>query len=217
MITRPYLEQPEPLAALGIRHGRLLEALADTRVPFLVDGGQPGMRRVPHLRRQFVPSNEALELLLVLGATPDEPVGPRVAHPVTEHEVQPPRDLVDEVVHVALQASIVVAREEKTALAVEEGPAREVDGAHAGEVTAVVDVSGAVVEQPQGEDESPTAKETRLRGPDGRELVRDVMVLQVGQRSHPPGVWGWHDLRVRTLAPAKLVDEHREIEQQDGS
>ena len=49
--------------------------------------------------------------------------------PLLNDEVQPEADLVDEVVHVALEAAVVVAEEETRRLAVEKHPAGKMDGA----------------------------------------------------------------------------------------
>ena len=78
----------------------------------------------------------------------------RPADAVAEHEVQPPADLVDEVVHVALVAAVVVAREDDAGLVVEEDPAREVDRLHAREIAAREDV-------PAGDSRSARAARSR--------------------------------------------------------
>src|SRR3981081_3080566 len=73
-------------------------------------------------------TQQRLEGQLVLGPVEDEPVRLRVAHAVAEDSVQPEGDLVDEVVHVALQTPVVIAGEQQAPVPVDEHPAGEVDG-----------------------------------------------------------------------------------------
>ena len=70
---------------------------------------------VPDVGRQLVAPEQALVHLLVPGAALDQPVGARVADAVAEDEIDPPGDLVDEVVHVALDTAVVIAGEEQRA------------------------------------------------------------------------------------------------------
>ena len=56
-------------------------------------------------------AQHVLEFLLVFSAVEDEPVGCGIADAVAENHVQAKAHLVDEVVHVAFEAAIVIAGE----------------------------------------------------------------------------------------------------------
>ena len=96
-------------------------------------------------------SQQILESLLVLGSVEEEPVGPRVADAVAEDGVQPERHLVDEVVHVAFQAPVVVAGEQDATVVVDDDPPCEMDGADARQVAPVEDMPAAEIEDDQDE------------------------------------------------------------------
>ena len=103
---------------------------------------------------------------------------PRIAEAVAEDDVQSKADLVDEVVHVAFEAAIVVAGEQHAPLVVDEDPAREVNRGHACQPSAVEDVSRGVIDHPQDEGQHPAAKQTGLEAAHGAELVGDVVIFQ---------------------------------------
>src|SRR5580765_7176604 len=145
----PPLEQPQPFPGLVLCHERFLNAGAYSGVAFKVHSREAGMGIVPDLCWQLVPAQEVLELLLVLRPMKQQPVGPRVANAIAEHEVQAPTDLVDKVVHVAFQAAVIVACEENPSLVVQKYPAREMDRTHAREMPAVVNVPAGVAKYPQ--------------------------------------------------------------------
>ena len=68
-----------------------------------------------------------LEGLFVFRAVGDEPVSPWIANAIAEDDIQSEGDFVDEVIHVAFEASIVVTHEEDSLFPVEEEPARELN------------------------------------------------------------------------------------------
>ena len=108
----------------------------------------------------------------------------RIAVAVAEDDVQPPGDLVDEVVHVALEAAVVVAGEDHPALVVEEDPAREVDRLHAGQVAVVEDVPRHVVDREEHAGQRQAPEEAGLDEAERRERVLDDVVLE---RRRAPG------------------------------
>src|SRR5262245_57959373 len=108
----------QPAARLVVGHRGALDALAHARVARQVECGQAGIGLVPDLGRKLVPPQRVLEFLLLLGAVADEPMGARVADAVAEDEIEPPADLVDEIVHVAFEAAVVVAAEQDAPLVV---------------------------------------------------------------------------------------------------
>src|SRR5919201_1549400 len=90
--------------------------------------GEPALDLGPaQLAAEPGPAQRVLELLLVLGTTPEQPAGARVDHRVAERGVQPPPDSLDEVVVVALHRAVVAAGERDPAPAVQWHPAGEVD------------------------------------------------------------------------------------------
>src|SRR4051794_37582101 len=114
-----------------------------------VAGAEVVVGRVPDLGRDLAGAQEALERLLVAGPAEQQPAGGRVALAVAEHRVEAPGHLVDELVHVALEAAVVAGGEDQPAVVVDRHPAGEVDGANPGEHPAVEDVAGAVVHHPE--------------------------------------------------------------------
>src|SRR5262249_43141246 len=120
--------------------------------------------------------------------------------------------LVDEVVHVAVEAAVIVAAEEQPALVVEEDPAGEMDGADAGKPAAGIDLAGREIEDPEDGDEGAEPEAARLDIAEGAELVGDLVVLELGERSDMGGVGPWRDHRVGRLALAQLPEEDRRVE-----
>src|SRR5262245_62034901 len=133
----PRLEQGEPGLRVGQPH-LAVQAGPDALIGLNVVRGEVLVRRVPHLGAYLVVVQILLERLFVGGPVVEQPAGARVAETVAEDSVQPPRDLVDEVVHVAFKAAVVVAGEHGPAPVVEEGPPGEMDGLDAGEAAPVV-------------------------------------------------------------------------------
>ena len=85
-----------------------------------------------------------LESGFIASAAKEQPARGGIALSVAEDCVQPPSHLVDEVVHVALQAAVVVACEDDSPAAVDECPARKVDCLHAGKVGPIEDMPDTV-------------------------------------------------------------------------
>src|SRR5262249_20846134 len=110
------------------------------------DCRQARIRLVPDLCRELVTAKVFLELALVPASIQDKPVGPGVSDTVAEDDVQPEADLVDEIVHVSLEAAVVVAHEYHALTVVQAHPAREMDGAHASQPTPRIDVPSGVVD-----------------------------------------------------------------------
>ena len=107
------------------------------------------MAVVPDLSRQLVSSNELLELLLVLCALKKKPICCRITNSVAENDVQSKGDFVDEVVHVSFQTAVVVAAKDESSFVIDKDPACKMNRGHACEVTARVDVTRGVLDEPQ--------------------------------------------------------------------
>src|SRR5690606_36368045 len=102
----------------------------DTRIVAEVESSRILVRRVPDLRGDLVLLQERLESLLVVRAIENQPARRGIRFTIAEYGVEPPRDLVDEVVHVAGEAAIVVAEEEHATALVDLDPLGVVDRVH---------------------------------------------------------------------------------------
>src|SRR6266849_10832518 len=91
-------------------------------------------------------TNIVLECLLIFRAVENQPVGLWIANSVTERGVQSPSNFVDEIIHVAFQATIVVAGEDHAPLFVDNDPAGKVDGLYPGEICLVENVTDTVID-----------------------------------------------------------------------
>ena len=148
------------------------------------------------------------ELLFPLRALFDQPAGSRIADPVAEDQIQPPGHLVDEVIHVALQAAVVVAGKEEPAVVVQQHPACEMDGPDARQKTAPVDMPRRVVQQQQRNLQQPQPEQARLHITQHIEMVGDIAVLLDRQARDMAAAGADHKLRVGffqyTQAPDKI-------------
>src|SRR5690348_4985239 len=171
------------------------------------------MTVVPNLCRQLVTSNEILELLLVLRALKKQPVSCRITNPVAEHDVQPKRNLVDEVVHVAFKTAIVITAKDESLPVVDEHPARKVDRRHTREMTTRVDVSRRVFNQPKQRHERPTPEESRFQTAHRSKLVRDAVIFQSRKPVHILGRWSRREFQVALLTTTQLNREDRQVKQ----
>src|SRR6266545_2930837 len=125
---------------------------------------------------------EAFESLFIVGAVQNEPVGLRVIDAIAEGRVQSPGNLVDEVIHIAFEAAIVVTAEDDTAFVVEEQPAGEMDGLHAQQIGVIEDVAGEETRAVQDQRAGKAPKRPRLEKASRGEGVLNAVVLLRGQR-----------------------------------
>ena len=116
------------------------------------------MAVVPNLSRQLVSSNEILKLLFVLCSLKKKPVCYRITNSVAENDVQSKGDFIDEVVHVSFQTAVVVAAKDESSFVIDKDPACKMNGRHACEMTARVDVTRGVLDEPQQIHEQPAAE-----------------------------------------------------------
>src|SRR5271169_2856759 len=96
-----------------------------------------------------MPAEEVLELLLVLRAIQNKPVCPWITKSVAEDDVQSKTYLIDEVVHIAIQAAIIVTREDNSLAAIEEYPARKLNSRHPSQASAIKEVPSGVIDDPK--------------------------------------------------------------------
>src|SRR5919201_6756143 len=120
-------QEPQPRGSLGYVHAPI-EPRSDARVGLQVDRRQSIVRRIPQLCQNLMLAQIVLKGLLVLRPTDHQPVGAREANPVAEHCVETPCNLIDEVVHVAFQATVVAAGKDNAPLVGEIDPASTVNG-----------------------------------------------------------------------------------------
>src|SRR5437660_697055 len=112
-------------------------------------------------------TNIILESLLIFRAAKNQPVGLRVANSVTEHGIQSPGNFVDEIIHVAFQAAIVVAGEDHAPLFIDNDPTGKVDGLYPGKIFLVENVTGAVIHCQEDAEHGQSTKPFRLDIADG--------------------------------------------------
>src|SRR5208282_2265870 len=153
-----------------------------------------------------------LELELPLRTAAQQIRRSRVADAIREDEVQPISHFIDEVVHVAVEAAVVIAGEEQAPLAVEEYPTCEVDGADTRQPTALIEQVYAELEHPEDGDQRAAAKAARLDAAEGAELVGDVVVLEDSERSDVLRRRPRRDHRVGAFAPPQLAQKKRRYE-----
>src|SRR5262249_61187379 len=89
-----------------------MQAFADARVAREVERRETGIGFVPDLRGDLVVAVGVLEAQFVLGTIKDHPARARIAEAVAEDDVQPPADLVDEIVYVGVAGGVVVGEGE---------------------------------------------------------------------------------------------------------
>src|SRR5664280_1315662 len=128
-----------------------------------------------------MPAKVVLECLLVFGPVRNQPVCARVADAVAENDVQPKPNFVDEVVHIAFKATVVVAREDDPPTSVEKDPARELNRRDAGKPAAIEHMPGGVVNCLQDGGDGQTTKQTWLEAAHRAELVGHLVIFECGE------------------------------------
>src|SRR5207245_8489760 len=103
------------------------------------------VRCIPGLRWYLMYTQVVLKSLLIFRAAKNQSAGLREANSVTEHGIQSPGNFIDEIIHVAFQAAIVVAGEEHAPLFIDNNPTGEMDGLYPGEIFLVENVTCAVM------------------------------------------------------------------------
>ena len=124
-------------------------------------------------------TNIVLESLLIFRAVENQPVGFRVANSVTEHGIQSPGNFVDEIIHVAFLAAIVVAGEDHAPLFIDNNPTGKVDGLYPGEIFLIENVPGTVIRCQKDAHHGQSPKPSRLDIADGTELVLRYQVFNI--------------------------------------
>src|SRR5205085_1175139 len=129
--SQPASQKLNPFAGRFGRECGRHKTLTDAAVPLQVGGCQGGVRVVPDLGRQLMPPDIVFEFLLVLRAIRHQPACGGVSDAVTENHVQSEEYFVDEIVHITVQAAIVVTGKVDALLIVQKEPLGKVNGAHA--------------------------------------------------------------------------------------
>src|SRR4029077_12180473 len=124
-------------------------------VSLQIDCSQTRVGLIPHLCRDCVTAQEFLVFEFVSASIENEKIGSGVADAVAENDIETKAHLVDEIVHVALEASVIVAEKHHPLLVVEKHPTREMDGAYPSQSTAIEDMPRKVVHESKNEDRRP--------------------------------------------------------------
>src|SRR6267142_1966780 len=114
-----------------------------------------------------MPPLKVLEVMLTTRSAQQQPVGVRPANPAAEGHIQAPRGLVDEIVHVGLVPTVVIAREQHPALVVNKHPPRKMNRLHAGKIAARKYVAGGELNDGEHERDEGASEHTRLRRAEG--------------------------------------------------
>src|SRR5664279_1369184 len=92
-----------------------------------------------------------LELLLVFGTVENQPISRWISNAVAEDEVKTKCHLVDEIVHIAVKTSVVVAGKEEPLLVIQKYPPGKVNCTDPCETASVEDMPGGVIDRPKKE------------------------------------------------------------------
>ena len=160
-----------------------------------------------------MPVKVVFEFLFARRAADQQPIRVGIADAVAEQQVQAPGNLVDEVVHVAVERAVVIAREEHLLAVVQKDPAGEVNRVYPPEIAPFVDVAGAVIDDPQQEDDGRKPEPSRLQMTQHDIRVGDVMILQRGNAFAVPGLWAGQDFRIAGLVAPQQPKKYRHIQQ----
>src|SRR5256886_15280730 len=112
-----------------------------------------------------------LKSLLIFRATENQPAGLREANAVTEHGIQSPGNFIDEIIHVAFQAAIVVAGEDHAPLFIDNNPTGKMDGLYPGEIFLVENVTSAIIRCLKDAPHGQLPESSRLNVTHGRSMV----------------------------------------------
>src|SRR5215813_1480832 len=161
-----------------------------------------------------MPAQNILVLLLPLGAIQDQPVGGGISHAVAEYQIQSPSNLINEVVHVALETAIVIAGEDHPFLVVDEDPARSMYGGDPGKIAPDIDVARGPLHYPEKETHCPKTKAPRFDRTNDRELIGNIVVLKMREFAPVAQVDPRSDFRICLLTAAERIDKNRQVKDQ---
>src|SRR5678816_1324972 len=125
---------------------RGFQSSSDARIPFQIDGGQTGISLVPNLRQHGVASLELLEAAFVGAAALEQPISSGIADAIAGKNIEAETELVDEVIHIALIAAVIVTEKTQPLVTTDHHPARKVDGADAPQTSGLDNVSRCVID-----------------------------------------------------------------------
>src|SRR6476620_7130255 len=119
-----------------------------------------------------------LILSLVDATIPHEPIRSWITDPIAKGSIQPKACFVDEVIHVTLDAAVVVTAKNHSLPASHKHPPREVNRAYSTEPAGAGDMPRAVVDGFEYDAGRQQSHETGLQTAHGAELIRDIMILE---------------------------------------
>src|SRR5450432_1095902 len=97
-------------------------------------------------------AQEVLILLFVAASIPNEPISCRITDAIAKNSIKTKAGLIDEIVHIALDRTVVIAKEDHPLLVVEKHPAREVNRAYASQAAAPHKMPRAVINSAKNAD-----------------------------------------------------------------
>src|SRR5215471_4677653 len=123
-------------------------------------------------------ANIVLECLLIFRTIENQPIGPRVVNSIAERGIQSPGKLVDEIIHVAFQATIIVAGEDCASIPIDHDPTGKVHSLYPGKVFFVEHVANTVIYGREDTQHGQKSKPARLYITNSTELVLRSKVLK---------------------------------------
>jgi hypothetical protein len=98
---------------------------------------------------------------------------------LAERQIEPEGNLVDKIVHIAFGASVIVAREQASALAVKENPTCEMDGLDPRQIATGIKDRRREIDKPPYDSRRPPRKRPRFERAESSVLIGHVMILQL--------------------------------------
>src|SRR5439155_21082956 len=115
-------------------------------------------------------------------------------------------ELIDEVVHIAFIAAVIVAEKTQPLSTADQHPAREVDGADAPQASGLDDVTRCIVDHQKNASDGHEPQQARFQGTQCTVRIRDIMIFRLRQDLEMVVVIDDVGLRIGLLQAAKLKE-----------
>jgi hypothetical protein len=155
------------------------------------------------LRWEGVTAKEFLVFSFVGTSIQDEPIGSWIADAVAESGIETEAGFVDKVIHVALDAAVVVAEKNHPLSPGHKYPAREVNRAYPTQAAAPDDMPRTIIHGRKDPDGRQKPYEPGLETTHRAELIRDVVIFEARQVLRMLLIRGGAHLRIGFLQTAK--------------
>src|SRR5690606_17413616 len=123
----PLSDQAEPFTDFCIIRLANFHPLPNPTVARQINGSQSRISLVPNFCRYLMPPLRVFECMLTQCTFLDYPPCRRITNSVTKSKIQSPANLVDEVIHIAFMATIVITGKENAMVVIHEYPAGKMD------------------------------------------------------------------------------------------